>query len=160
MTVQSYLLRKLNYLVNGLLVEGRIGYHASLANQVLREFELWFDQGEYRHIRKKEVDQWRQQGGDGDKRNIHNRKIKMAVMDILCGNVLCVESLQYHNSRILPYFPGELPVGNINGIDYSGTMLKKAIGEAAGGSPDIDTNLILDSEMEVREPLGQLQAPP
>lgn len=141
-------------------MEGRIGYHASLANQVLRKFELWFDQGEYRNSRSKEVDQHRQQSRDGDKRNIHNRKIKVAVIDILCGNILCVESLQHHHSRILPDFPGKLPIGNINGIDYSGIMLKKAIGEAAGGSPDIDTNLVSDIEMEVREALSQFEPPP
>ena len=73
----------------------------------------------------------------------------------LCGHVARVGFLQEPNPWILPEFEIHLPITRIYRDHAGGAMLQQAIGEPAGGSADIETDLILDIDLPVFE--GALQ---
>jgi len=51
-----------------------------------------------------------------------------------------VRAFDDRNARIFPQLPGQLAVGDIHGEHCSCARLQEAVGEAAGGCPDIQSS--------------------
>ena len=61
---------------------------------------------------------------------------------------------------ILPEFPGELAVADVDGIDLRCPRLEEAVGEAAGGGPDVEGDQALDGKAEGIEGAPEFEAAP
>jgi hypothetical protein len=60
--------------------------------------------------------------------------------------------------RILPQFPGELAVADIDGMYAFGAARQQHIGEAAGRGTNIERDLIPNLDREMIECVGELEA--
>jgi len=49
--------------------------------------------------------------------------------------------LHGHNARVTPDLPGQLTVSNVDGENFCCTLLKKTVGESAGGCAGIAANV-------------------
>src|SRR5690348_8162777 len=67
-----------------------------------------------------------------------------------------VEPFVDDDPRVLPQLPGELAVTDIDGVDALGTTGQQHVGEAAGRSPDIKRDLVVDRDVEMIERVYEL----
>src|SRR5262249_20201640 len=76
--------------------------------------------------------------GDGNERDIGYDEVGGL------GNVGGLEfagvALDGDHTRILLKLPGELSGVDVHGVDFRGVLLEQAVGEAAGGSADVEAN--------------------
>ena len=67
-----------------------------------------------------------------------------------------VNAFAHHHARIVPQFPIELAVADVDGPHARRAALQQAIGESAGGAPDIEANSAGDIDAEMIERRRQL----
>jgi hypothetical protein len=70
-----------------------------------------------------------------------------------------VQSLVGDDAWILPQFPGELTVSDIDGVDTAGAARQQHVGKAAGRCADIESRLAVGDDPEMVEGVGELNAP-
>src|SRR5260370_28210900 len=75
------------------------------------------------------------------------------------GQMAGIQSLVHDDPWILPQFPGELTMPDIDGVDAAGAARQQHVGKAAGRGADIESFPAVDHDPEMVEGMGELHAP-
>ena len=70
-----------------------------------------------------------------------------------------VHPLVDDDARILPQFPGELAMSDIDGVNPRRAARQQHVGKAAGRGADVEGRLAIDRDPEMIEGMGELDAP-
>jgi hypothetical protein len=123
-------------------------------------FELGFDEGD-------EVSAGTHQGGDGaqeaaegNEGTVENGEIEELERrrEMGGGKGAGIDAFKGQNTGVLTEFPGELALADIDGGDGRSAVLEEAIGEAAGGSADVEGTQVPDLKMEGGEGVFQFMS--
>src|ERR1700686_849851 len=75
------------------------------------------------------------------------------------GQMAGVEPLVDDDARILPQFPGELTVSDIDGVDAPGPARQQHVGKSASRCAEVEGRFAIDHDPEMVEGVGELDAP-
>ena len=124
---------------DGLDVELGVADDAAFGDVFAAEFELRFDQADhaavliqYREHRRKDI-------GERNEGQIHHREMHFFA-DVLRRHEAGVELFFDDHAWVVAQFPDQLVGADIHGMDAGGAALQQAVGEATGGSADIDAD--------------------
>ena len=77
--------------------------------------------------------------------------------DVFRREMSCVGLFHHHHAIITAQFPRQLPLSDIDGVNFVSTIGEQHIRKAACACPHIDTGEALRIDVEVCEALFQLQ---
>jgi hypothetical protein len=133
-------------------------HHSASPDVSAGKLKLRFYERNNRHLCGKEFGDRRQQGCEGNKRYIHDRQVNLIAMEVCRSNISGIEAFEDNHPRVLPDFPGQLAIGNIDGMNLPGLVLQEAIGKASGRCTYIKTGETGGGNMELAECLFEFQA--
>jgi SAM-dependent MidA family methyltransferase len=122
-------------------VDGRVGNYPAPAIGVLPSgLELRLDQGHHPSSGSDQGFHRRKDLSQGDERTVGYRQIERheRCRKMAFGQMAGIQSLVDPHPWVLPKFPGELTLSNIDGIHRGDTVLQEAIGESAGRRSEVE----------------------
>lgn len=123
----------------GFLMAGGIAHDAAGADLFAAEFKLWFDEHESGTAELERFERGRENEGERDEGDIGHDDVH-GLGEVLGFHVADVEIFSGDDSGVAAEFPDQLIGADIVGIDAARAVLKQAVGKAAGGRPDIESN--------------------
>ena len=78
----------------------------------------------------------------------------------LCIEVPEVGSVEYNDPRVLPQFPCDLAVSDIDGVHFACAVAEQTVGEPACGRADVDSHRSFESRLEMADRGFQFCAAP
>lgn len=110
----------------------------ALSHPLAASLKLRLDQGDQIPLlMSNRTKRWQDQAKRNE-RDIDRDQIN-PLTDILQGEVAGIEAFVHHHTTVVPEPPVELPLAYVHAVDALGTVLKETIGEAAGGTANVQT---------------------
>lgn len=132
----------------GSLVGGGVANDAARANVFAGEFELRFDEDDGVASGFENGEGWGKDEGEGDEGDVGDDDVH-EFRDIVWGHVADIEVFATDDAGVITQFPDQLISADIVSVDARGAMLEEAVGEAAGGGSDIESDQAGDVDLEV-----------
>ena len=129
--------------------------HDALRSVGPARLELRLDENERAPPRSGKDERRRQDAGRGDERDVARDQLGCERQRV---EVACVHPLEHDDARIGPQPRVELPVADVDRDDPRGAALQEAVGEPAGGGPEVDAVLASRVDAECVQGMRELLA--
>ena len=144
---QRHTAEKYGEFVKHLLMQSRIPHDTAFTDLALADLELGFDQRQDGGVLLHKWEDSRYDNFEGNKRNVDRDEIDR-LSDGFKRQVADVGPFEDSNARVLPQFPSQLAIADIDGEYFARTVLDEAIGETARGRAHIEADLAGDEDLE------------
>jgi hypothetical protein len=134
---------------DGFFVEVRVSDDAAGGNVWAGKFELRLDEDKEIGVGRGAGDGSGKDFADGDEGNV--RGDERSGLGDLRGREVAGVVLDLDDAGILLELPGELMGGDVDGEDFGGAILQKAVGEAASRGAEVEADFVGWRERKVRE---------
>ncbi len=138
-------------------MQGFFADDATLADVGAADFELRFDEDDHLALGGEQGGEAIEHERDTDEANVADEKT--------CGfaddgglNQAGVLVLMQNDARVCLELPIDLGCSNVDAMDAGGTVLEKAVGEAAGGGADVDGDAAGGVNLELLESPFEFEA--
>lgn len=149
--------------IDGALVSGRIADDASFADVLASGLELRLDEEDefescaYRGSSSDCLQERRQDEGSGDEGDVHGEEGDVG------GQIAGIEeagigALHEDDARIVAERLGDLAITGVDGENTLGAVLQHAVGEAAGGGANVETEAPAQIDVPVSEGSFELES--
>jgi len=120
---------------------------------------LGLDEQQQDRLPAQEVQDGRKNPAERDERDVDRHKVDV-FREETAVEMPDIGALDGDDAGVLTEFPGQLPIGDIDGVDLGNPFLKQAVGETARRSPDVERDPAADVEAEGIERPLELHAAP
>jgi hypothetical protein len=138
-----------------LAVDRRVAHHPTFADTLSAGLELRLDERDERGLFGRERERRRQYRREPDEARITGDYFD-GLGDLGSGQVTGVQALVNDDARILPQFPGELTMPDIDGVDPRAAARQQHIGEAASRGADIEGRLTIEVDPKMVQGVSEL----
>jgi len=138
-----------------LALDCRVAHHPTFADTLSAGLELRLDKGDEGGLFGGERERRRQYRGEPDEARITGDYVD-GLGNLSSGQVTGVEALVHDNARILPQFPGELTMPDIDGVDPRAAARQQHIGEAASRGADVESRPALEVDPKMVQGVSEL----
>lgn len=149
--------------IDGELVGCGIAHDAAFADVLAASFKLRFDEddgfrsGRGLRTTANSLEQGREKESCGDEGDIDGNE-RNAGWEIVGVQVARIGALHQRDARVVTEGLGDLAVAGVDGEDAGGAVLEHAVGEAAGGGPDIEAEAVAEVDGPMSESGFELEA--
>lgn len=121
-------------------------------------FELRFHERDERAAGAEERPDGGEDGFQRNERKVHHDEIEIAAWEIRGGEVAGVDFFEIGDTRVGAEFGVELRAADVDAHDIGGAGLERAVGEAAGGSADVEDVGVAQIEGKALDGAGEFFA--